>query len=916
MRTSNKPMRYITLALAFCCAGDALIAQTSGKQSAAPPYNPPTVYTPTKMNLYTSYCGLWRTDQTYASTIRLSNQLSISPIDATVTLFMKDGAPYILAPVHLQTSGVSTVNINSALSSAPASIQPHLSTFGSASVSYRYDWQGVVFASMSIMDTVRSLEYTYPFMFPMAEQMGASASVPAGATNSTTFEGLHWGYSAQSSVFLSFSNTTQRPLNVSMSLLDSNGNITVGESLVIPSLNTALLTGLPTSAKPGGVQVTWNGDEDALAVLGGIEDAKYGYSENIPFSAVPVSGPADLSTIQMTYASPGIMVGAQDPMMGFPTNLAFQPYGYFRNISGQLMKLSGQIFYTKGGQSGSLPLPPTTLPAHSSLSLPLQSAIQGLGLNGAITLVFSYSGQAGALLASTGSVDTTGNYVFAVPAHPSGESAGKTSVFWTTANGFDTMYSIWNPASQAQPLLATFQLGNGQTYLYPVTVPASGTVMIDVKEIAEMGTPDINGNALPLSVTQGRVSFSAASGRPVDPVNVVISGGIYNPAKAVCGYTCETCDGCTIVQIAPTPADGTVGVLMQLYAQCPWTTGTLYDYTESSTWSSGNPSVVQFESPGLANPLSPGSTTDSAQMPSLPVSMGQICTEGSLPPCQYGTPVAGGSVFFPQVTINSVSLVSNQISTTLAPSSGAGSFSLWEADSGGPTNYSQTGASRGSGTYTDSFNTTTSSPVGQYGTIYASWNVSVVTAVASYNYDFYNYGNTHQSQYTLINEGTCSGGSSTAYIITNQSACFASGLLTTTLNGTFESMTALNGTGQSNSYGLLKALAASSCAYATTGKPAGANNSNTFMEVSSVTGACNTALSTSTVAQFNHWCGVQIFLEGYGSPGTEKTVADECNRCGSDPPHFDNWTPNGGSNCSKDVSDLGSGFYVTEEVQQ
>ena len=57
------------------------------------------------------------------------------------------------------------------------------------------------------------------------------------------------------------------------------------------------------------MQVTWNGDEDALAVLGGIEDAKYGYSENVPFAAVPASGPADLSTDQTTYASPGIMVG-------------------------------------------------------------------------------------------------------------------------------------------------------------------------------------------------------------------------------------------------------------------------------------------------------------------------------------------------------------------------------------------------------------------------------------------------------------------------------------------------------------------------------------------------------------------------------------------------------------------------------
>ncbi|MGC2660689.1 MAG: hypothetical protein WA324_22260 [Bryobacteraceae bacterium] len=120
-------------------------------------------------------------------------------------------------------------------------------------------------------------------------------------------------------------------------------------------------------------------------------------------------------------------------------------------------------------------------------------------------------------------------------------------------------------------------------------LPASGMAMIDVKEIAQMGTPDANGNTLPVSVTQGRLSISAASGKPVDPINVVIGGGIYNPTKATCGMTCETCDGCASFNINPAPFGATVSVLNQLYAQCGWTTGTLYDYTNSSGWSSGIP---------------------------------------------------------------------------------------------------------------------------------------------------------------------------------------------------------------------------------------------------------------------------------------------------------------------------------------
>ncbi len=268
-----------------------------------------------------------------------------------------------------------------------------------------------------------------------------------------------------------------------------------------------------------------------------------------------------------------------------------------------------------------------------------------------------------------------------------------------------------------------------------------------------------------------------------------------------------------------------------------------------------------------------------------------------------------------QVVINSATIAINQISTTLRPNGVSGAFSLWES-SGSVSNYSQTAITRDSGAYTDGFNLAMSTPAGQYTTIYAAWSVSNVQVVTSYNFSFYNYGNTHHSQYTLINEATCPGGSSTPYIITNLSACFSSGLITTNLNSQFQSQTALNGTGQSNQYNLLKALNASSCSNATQGKPSGANGGNSFVEVSSVTAACGNFLTTSTVAQYGHSCGLQIFISGYGNPGTLKTVQDECPACGNDPPHFDNWNPSGGPSCGLTLPDLGGGYYVTEQVQQ
>lgn len=134
----------------FASVVSVAFAQVSGKQMAIPEFNPPTVYTPVRLDLYTSRCPLWRTDGSFESVIRMSNQLATSPVDATVVLFMADGTSYTLPTVHLSRSGVATVNVNTAIASAPASIRSHVSSYGSASVSYRYDWQGVIYASMAM----------------------------------------------------------------------------------------------------------------------------------------------------------------------------------------------------------------------------------------------------------------------------------------------------------------------------------------------------------------------------------------------------------------------------------------------------------------------------------------------------------------------------------------------------------------------------------------------------------------------------------------------------------------------------------------------------------------------------------------------------------------------------------------------
>ena len=97
------------------------------------------------------------------------------------------------------------------------------------------------------------------------------------------------------------------------------------------------------------------------------------------------------------------------------------------------------------------------------------------------------------------------------------------------------------------------QFGADQTYNQPVHLPGFGTAMVDLKEIATMGNPDAAGSVLPPSVTEGKLVIEAATGNEADAINILYwSGGIYNPTKATCGETCETCNGCTNFLVSPT----------------------------------------------------------------------------------------------------------------------------------------------------------------------------------------------------------------------------------------------------------------------------------------------------------------------------------------------------------------------------
>jgi hypothetical protein len=170
----------------------------------------------------------------------------------------------------------------------------------------------------------------------------------------------------------------------------------------------------------------------------------------------------------------------------------------------------------------------------------------------ALNLSYSYTGYWSDILAGVGSVDSTGNYVFPVPPERVYKGGARVSVYWLTAGGFDTMYTIWNPQPDAQDVLVTLKYGTkGETYKLPLTLEPYASKMIDIGEMIRTRQLDQGGRILPADVTQGSVLVSSPANDLADAIAVVLSGGIYNPTKATCSPPCQVCQGFTNIECTP-----------------------------------------------------------------------------------------------------------------------------------------------------------------------------------------------------------------------------------------------------------------------------------------------------------------------------------------------------------------------------
>jgi hypothetical protein len=533
--------------------------------------------------------GYWRVDRTFRPQLVLTNLLENVSLPVTPILYMADGTRHELPSVLLPAASSASVDISQALKAAPPEIQAHASQYGSVGLKYGWHWANAVTALVENRDVRRSLNFNFEVLSSMKMNHAASTIVR---------EGMWWKEDPSVRGFLAIANTSDHLITAEVQVLSDRGEIEKRQVVVVPSRNTQKLDLLDdSSGKSGGIRVTYDGTSSDVALAGGLESPRLGYSAKIPLRELKAN--EENSTVSLS--SVGLMVGDPDPMMHFPVKTHFDIYLAMRNTTDREISVSPTLYFMAGSEAGKASLNSITLSPRAAFYWNSKDFREHAGFpnfSGIANIIFSYQGTPADVLITNGSIDQTKSYVFEILMQAIGKSHEKSLGPWKVANGDDTMINLLNTDDKEQDVHLTLFFDGGK-YTLPIHLKPGGSSMFNVSEFIMMQEPDPDGNKIPQDVTHGSAVLWGARSYP-DLINVGVSVGIFNATKATCGSTCPTCFGYTNFQVQSVTSTVPVGGTAQFKGMAFGQNNVWQDVSSlaGTVWSSSNSGIASSQGRG------------------------------------------------------------------------------------------------------------------------------------------------------------------------------------------------------------------------------------------------------------------------------------------------------------------------------
>jgi hypothetical protein len=611
-------------AIIVCCLlGVVQPLSAQGKKYIMMPHHDPS--TPQGME-----GGLWRTDANFESILQLKNVLINHPLTATPILYMADGTEYQLPPVTLDPAGVASININTAVNEMPAALAAHRSLYGMLGVKYNWSWP----AMMGLVRNIDEAEMV-SFYSNLHSDVNEVHS-PSASQKPEQIESLWWQPYETTSGFVVLSNTLLTPVQVAIAGYDTSGNM-MGQRAVSLASHASVRLALtdvlgrqPAVGATGSFKITYQGPDNGISAVGGLEDDTNGYSATLNLEEMHPEKARDLTVHQVVLDAAGVMIGEQAPAMQFPENTFFMPYGYLHNTSTQTRSVA--VSATAAGSNGpqTYAIGTVTLAPHSTQQIDYKDLLKtfSIPLSGSMDISMSYQGHDGDVQVEEGSVDQSGNYVFEAQPQTEGWTISRTICHWELHDETNSMISLWNYSSTAEDLTLTLYYTGGQ-YVIPIHLEPKADYELDLATLIHSAQPDAAGTIIPQSITEGSAILADAHDQS-NHIFVASNAGVFNVRTGTCGPTCQTCNGVSEITVVPGPIILAVTSTSQAQAQLTYNTGEVTSGTPYS-WSSSNGAVTTVNSSGLVTGVGVGSDDIDDNFLNLPSPAGYICVVGNCP---------------------------------------------------------------------------------------------------------------------------------------------------------------------------------------------------------------------------------------------------------------------------------------------
>ncbi|MBI1746221.1 MAG: hypothetical protein HYR55_06500 [Acidobacteria bacterium] len=538
---------------------------------------------------------------TWDSTLTLNNGLT-DPLTVSAKLFALDGSPLSLPDFSLAPNQNIAPRLSTLLNQVGADPK-----FWEGSIELRYTGIAMRFgAQLTVFDSSRSLSYD---MEPPME------------FKSTILEGLWWSADSYTSAQVMLCNTTDQALNVQLKVEWQSIvipappiHLVPRQTMVIDS-NTLLSTlGIRTEGiGKGGLSISHNGSPGALIAHGVVLNPGGHFASNLNFID-PATQPS-----AVLEATGLLLAHSSSPF--FPLGSFFTPVLALKNASSISQTATVVVQYKTNGMVQVQTLPLIRLAPHEiqlADFAALLYSLRGTSVDTAGVKV-TYSGIAGSLMGTLTSIDYYSPLVVDAPlvSPDPNMPMGGNYAFRLDRSLQPVIY--WKNVSARPTALMAIILYEGGRYTPPlVTLDIGETVSMDIRQLRDNRTPDLQGRLLPSNLQSGQVLWIPHEKEI--PIGRLVAFDMI--AGTTSNFSCVNCtDDRSLLRCVPVSIVGNFGTSQQLTMYEDHYTSSIpngpyasYLVTNQCAYSSQNASVATVSTTGLVNLVSPGSTSLTVQI--------------------------------------------------------------------------------------------------------------------------------------------------------------------------------------------------------------------------------------------------------------------------------------------------------------